>query len=283
MTRLALPVALAMAAFAANSLLNRAAVDSGAIGPAAFAAVRVLAGAAMLGVLVLIRRQALPLWHRRRWAGALSLTAYMVGFSAAYLTLDAGLGALILFGVVQITMFAFGALGGARPSGRQLAGAGVAFAGLAWILWPAGGARVPLSGALWMVAAGIGWGVYTLSGRGEPAALAATAANFCLALPLTALPLLWVRDAAPMTVPGVALAALAGAVTSGLGYALWYALVPRMTPATAATVQLSVPVIALAAGAALLGEAPGWRLILGAAVVLGGIALALPRPRPARG
>ena len=278
MLRLALLVVLTMAAFAANSLLNRAAVDSGAIGPSAFAVLRLLAGAAVLVALVQARRQPLPLWHRRRWAGALSLAAYMAGFSAAYLTLDAGLGALILFGVVQITMFALGALGGARLAPAQIAGAGVAFAGLVWILWPAGGAPVPLSGGLWMVAAGIGWGVYTLSGRGEPAALPATAANFCLALPLAALPLVWVSDPVPASVPGVALAALAGGVTSGLGYALWYSLVPRLSAATAATVQLSVPVIALTAGAALLGEAPGWRLILGAAVVLGGIALALPRP-----
>lgn len=278
MLRLALLVALTMAAFAANSLLNRAAVDSGAIGPAAFAAVRVLAGAVVLVALVLVRRQALPLWHRRRWAGALSLAAYMAGFSAAYLTLDAGVGALILFGVVQITMFALGALGGVAVSARQMAGAGVAFAGLAWVLWPAGGAQVPLTGALWMAAAGIGWGVYTLSGRGEPSALSATAANFCLALPLVALPLVWAADPVPVRLPGIGLAVLAGGVTSGLGYALWYSLVPRLSAATAATVQLSVPVIALAAGAALLGEAPGWRLILGAAVVLGGIALALPRP-----
>ncbi len=278
MLRLTGLVALTMAAFAANSLLNRAAVDSGAIGPAGFAAIRVAAGAAVLAMLVLARRQALPLWHRRRWVGALSLTAYMVGFSLAYLSLDAGLGALILFGVVQITMFALGALGGARVSARQIAGAGLAFAGLSWILWPSGGAQVPLAGGLWMVAAGLGWGIYTLSGRGEPAALPATAANFCLALPLTALPLLWVRDAAPVTVPGVALAVLSGAVTSGLGYALWYSLLPRLGAATAATVQLSVPVIALAAGAVVLAEAPGLHLILGAAVVLGGIALALPRP-----
>lgn len=278
MGRLSLLVVLTMTAFAANSLLNRAAVDGGAIGPSAFAAVRVLAGAAVLVALVALRGQALPLWHRRRWAGALSLAAYMAGFSAAYLTLDAGLGALILFGVVQITMFALGALGGARVSGRQVAGAAVAFAGLAWILWPTGGAPAPLTGALWMVAAGIGWGVYTLSGRGEPSALPATAANFCLALPLVALPLLWGADPVQASVRGLALAALAGGVTSGLGYALWYSLVPRLSAPTAATLQLSVPVIALAAGAALLGEAPGWRLILGAAVVLGGIALALPRP-----
>ncbi len=277
MYRLSALVALTMVAFAANSLLNRAAVDSGAIGPAAFAVVRAGAGAATLVALVLIRQQALPLWNRRRWAGALSLAAYMVGFSAAYLTLDAGVGALILFGVVQITMFTLSALGGAWLSMRQVAGAAVAFAGLGWILWPAGGAPVSLGGGLWMVAAGIGWGVYSLSGRGEPAALSATAANFCLALPLTALPLLWGQTAAPVTAPGVLLAAVAGAVTSGMGYALWYALVPRLNPATAATVQLSVPVIALAAGAALLGEVPGVRLILGATVVLGGIALALPR------
>ncbi|MGD9864494.1 MAG: EamA family transporter, partial [Pseudodonghicola sp.] len=187
--RLPLLVALTMAAFAANSLLNRLAVESGSIAPAGFAAIRVAAGAATLVLLARMRRQPLPLWHRRRWAGALSLAAYMVGFSLAYRSLDAGLGALILFGVVQIAMFALTALGGAPVGARQVLGALVAFGGLAWILWPAGGAAVPLAGAGWMVAAGLGWAIYTLSGRGEPAALPATAANVGLALPLCLLPL----------------------------------------------------------------------------------------------
>lgn len=281
--RLPLLVALTMAAFAANSLLNRLAVESGAISPAGFAAIRVAAGAAMLVLLALLRRQRLPLWNRRRWAGALSLATYMVGFSLAYRSLDAGLGALILFGVVQIAIFVLAALGGAPLGARQVLGALVAFGGLAWVLWPAGGAAVPLGGAIWMIAAGLGWAVYTISGRGEPAALPATAANFCLALPFCLLPLL-LGASGPAPAPlGIGLALLGGAVTSGLGYALWYSLVPQLAATTAATVQLTVPVIALAAGAALLGEAPAPRLILGAAVVLGGIGLALPRQaRPGR-
>jgi len=281
--RLPLLVALTMMAFAANSLLNRWAVDSGAISSAGFAAIRVASGAAMLGLLALARGQSLPLTHRRRWAGALSLAAYMIGFSLAYRSLDAGVGALILFGVVQITLFVAAGVIGAPLGARQMLGAGVAFGGLVWILWPSGGAEVSPAGAAAMVVAGLGWGIYTLAGRGEAQALAASAANFLLALPLCLLPLALGLAGPRPELPGIAPAMISGAVTSGLGYALWYALVPRLAPATAAMVQLSVPVIALAAGAALLGEAPGLRLVLGAAVVLGGIALGLPRQaRPSR-
>lgn len=278
--QLILLVALTMSAFAANSLLNRLAVDGGMIGPSAFAVIRVASGAAMLVALTLLRGKGLRLFDRRRFAGAGALALYMIGFSLAYLTLDAGLGALILFGVVQITMFAVSALRGAPATGRQVAGATIAFVGLVWILWPSGAAAVPLAGSLFMIAAGVGWALYTLSGRGETEPLAASAANFCLALPLTLLPLLWRADMPQPAPAGIALAVLSGAVTSGLGYALWYSLLPRLAAPVAATVQLSVPVIALAAGAVLLGETASPRLILGAVIVLGGIALALLRRGP---
>ena len=274
--RLPLLVALTMIAFAANSLLNRMAVDGGDISSAGYAAIRVAAGAAMLGVLAMLRGQTLPLGHRRRWAGAISLAAYMIGFSLAYQTLDAGLGALILFGVVQIVLFGLSTFSGAPIALRQIAGAAVAFGGLCWILLPGGGTEVSVTGAGWMIAAGAGWAVYTFAGRGEPAALPGSAANFLLALPLCLLPLLVLPDQGIPTTRGIVLAVLGGAVTSGLGYALWYTLLPRLSGPTAATVQLSVPVIALIAGALLLGEAPGMQLVLGAAVVLGGIALGLP-------
>jgi len=281
--RLFLLTALTMCAFAANSLLNRAAVDGGASDPAGFAVVRVLTGALVLSVLVVLRGGRLEMRSRKRLFGAGALSVYMIGFSTAYLTLDAGLGALILFAVVQVSMFVAGSFAGASPSARQWLGAGVALAGLAWVLWPAGGAQVPMRGAALMAAAGIGWAAYSLAGRSEPDALAGTAANFVVALPMTATAL-WVMGGGwHMTPAGIGLAAISGAVTSGLGYALWYRVMPQLSPAVAAVVQLSVPIIAIGAGAALLSEQIDARLIVGAGLVLGGIALAVLRLTRGRG
>ncbi len=278
--RLFLLTALTMCAFAANSILNRLAIDSGAADPAGFAVVRVLAGAAVLAALVFLRGGRLPLGNTRRIVGAGSLSLYMIGFSIAYLTLDAGLGALILFGVVQITMFAVTSVTGTTPGARQIAGAAIALTGLAWVLWPSGEVRVDPAGAALMSAAGMGWAIYSLVGRSEPDALAGTAANFVVALPVTGLVLLFGGTDWHMTVNGHLLAALSGGVTSGMGYALWYRVLPQLAPTTAAVVQLSVPIIAIAGGVALLGEIASLRLVLGAVLVLGGIALAVLRLQP---
>ena len=278
--RLFLLTALTMCAFAANSILNRLAIDSGAGDPAGFAVVRVLSGALVLSLLVWFRAGQLPLRNPRRIAGAGALAVYMIGFSIAYLTLDAGLGALILFGVVQITMFAVTAVTGSAPTTRQIAGAMIALAGLAYVLWPVGAVQVDPTGALLMTAAGIGWAAYSLVGRSEPDALAGTAANFVVALPLTALVLIVSGGEWRMTGVGYGLAIISGAVTSGMGYALWYRVLPQLAPTTAAVVQLSVPIIAILGGVLLLGEVASLRLVLGAALVLGGIALAVLRLRP---
>ncbi len=278
--RLFLLTAVTMCAFAANSILNRLAIDSGASDPAGFAVIRVLSGALVLAVLVWLRGGAIPVLSPRRIVGAGSLSLYMIGFSVAYLTLDAGLGALILFGVVQVTMFAIGAMAGAAPTVRQILGAGIALGGLAFVLWPTGAVQVDLIGACLMTAAGIGWAIYSIAGRSEPDALSGTAANFVVALPITGLALLLLGGSWQMSLLGYGLAALSGGVTSGLGYALWYRVVPQLSPAVAAIVQLSVPVIAIAAGVLLLAEVTSLRLLLGAGFVLGGIALAVLRRNP---
>lgn len=271
--RLILLTCLTMIAFAANSVLNRMAVDAGGIDPSSFAMIRVLAGAVALCMILTVRGGGLPLLARGRVLGALSLAAYMIGFSLAYVTLDAGLGALILFGTVQVSMFGWSALRGARSTMRQITGAGIAFVGLLIALWPTEGTGGDITGAVLMVVAGLGWAAYTLAGKGAKDPLSATAANFVVATPLLAVLLLGTGlHAAPF---GIALAILSGAVTSGLGYALWYTVLPQLQGQTAAVVQLSVPIIAIAGGAVLLGEALSLTLGLSAALVVGGIAIAV--------
>lgn len=265
--------ALTMLAFAANSILTRMAIDGGHIDPSSFAAIRVVAGAVALTMILTIRGGGLPLFERSRIVGALSLAGYMIGFSLAYATLDAGLGALILFGVVQVTIFVYGALRGAVPSTRQIGGAGIAFIGLIIALWPSEGGGSSFGGTVLMVIAGLGWAAYTLAGRGATNPLAATAANFVLATPL--LVILLVGQSLNANIIGVGLAVLCGALTSGLGYALWYSVLPKMTPTTAAIVQLSVPIIAIVAGAVFLGESISMIVVIAAALVVGGIAIAV--------
>lgn len=269
---LGLLVATVMVAFAANSLLNRAGVGQGEIGALEFAAIRTVAGAITLAGLVLLRRKGGLPPGRVMAVGALSLATYMIGFSVAYLRLDAGIGALILFGGVQLTMFAGGLLGGERPAARRWIGSAVALCGLAWMFWPSHGVRIDPAAAAAMAAAALGWGIYSLNGRRTTDPLWATAANFVLAAPLCGLALLLAPGDAPATPQGILLAIISGAVTSGLGYALWYTLLPRLTATAASLTQPSVPVIVLAGGALLLGETVAPATMLAAALVLGGVA-----------
>lgn len=266
-------ISFTMIAFAANSLLTRLAVENGYIDPNSFALVRVLAGVITLGAIMMVRGGTLKLLDRSRIAGASSLAAYMVGFSLAYLTLDAGLGALILFGVVQISMFTYSSVIGVRPTPRQFGGAALAFAGLLLALWPGEGGQSDPMGAGFMVIAGLGWAIYTISGRKAVDPLAATTANFILCLPLLGIVLFSFTSNA--SIAGWGLAILCGGVTSGLGYALWYYVLPQLQGNTAAIVQLSVPIIALLGGAVFLGEPITPIIVLATALVITGIAVAI--------
>lgn len=280
--RIFLLTALVMFAFAANSLLTRFAIIGGHIDPTGFALVRVGAGAAVLAVILWLRGGRLTLWHRSRAFGAVALAVYIIGFSLAYLTLDAGLGALVLFGVVQITMFGYGALFGTAATSRQLVGAAAAFVGLVVVLWPGAQTQVNPVGAALMVAAGVGWAAYTIVGKGSADPLENTASNFVICVPIVACLLL--VQTVHITATGLVLGVLCGGITSGLGYALWYAVLPKLAQSTAAVVQLSVPVIAIVAGAALLAEPLSAKVILATLLVLGGIGLAVSaRSVPAGG
>jgi drug/metabolite transporter (DMT)-like permease len=269
--RLFLLTALTMLAFAANSVLNRWAVGPGHIGAVEFAMVRLVAGAVTLAGLVLWQRRGIAWPGRRgRLAGVAGLSAYLLGFSLAYRGLDAGTGALVLFGTVQVTMFA-GALMAREPvPARRWAGAALALAGLALIAAPGAAGMGPLA---LMAAAGLGWGVYSLAGRGAVDPLAATAWNFVLSVPVV-LPLGLLAGVAAPDGAGLALAVVSGAVTSGLGYALWYAVLPSLGGSRAAVAQLTVPILAALGGAVLLAEWPGLPFWAAAALVLGGVAWA---------
>ena len=269
--RLFLLTALTMLAFAANSVLNRLAVAPGHIGAVEFAMIRVVAGAATLAAVLIVQRGGLA-WPgvRGRLAGVAGLSAYLLGFSLAYRGLDAGTGALVLFGTVQVTMFAGALVLREAVPARRWAGAVLALAGLTIIAAPGAVAVGPLG---LMAVAGVGWGIYSLAGRGASDPLVATAWNFLLSVSLV-LPLGLIAGLEVPEGHGVLLAVISGAVTSGLGYALWYQVLPRLGAARAAVAQLTVPVIAALGGALLLAELPGLRFWLAAALVLGGVAWA---------
>ena len=273
MVRLIFLGTLTMVAFAANSLFNRAALADGGTGPAAFAMLRLVSGTLCLTLLVSLQNGLPRLTGWPRLIGAGSLALYMLGFSFAYVALDAGIGALILFGTVQITMFAGAVLARERPGAARWMGSGLALAGLAGLVWPgAAEAPGPLAAGL-MAAAGLGWGAYSLAGRGAADPLGETAANFLCATPLACL--VWILFSDGLNFHGAMLAILSGALTSGLGYALWYSLLPRLEATVAALMQLTVPVIAVAAGAVLLAEPVTLRIVLASAVILGGVAFGI--------
>lgn len=271
MARLFLLTTLTMIAFAANSLLNRAALTDGAAGPASFAAVRTVSGAVCLFALVYFREGLPKILGSKRWIGTSSLALYMLGFSFAYIALDAGTGALILFGGTQITMFTGALIKGESPTLTRWLGAVMAFSGLVWLLWPGATGAPEFGPAMLMTAAALGWGLYSLAGRSAENPLQETAANFVCAAPITLVIFVLILDG--LSTRGLVLAIISGAVTSGLGYALWYAILPKIDTSLAALSQLTVPIIAAFGGALLLAEPPSMRLIIATFVVLSGVAL----------
>lgn len=265
---------LAVFAFAANSLTARAALADAANDPIAFALVRVLAGAFILAGMLKSR----PTW--RDAPGSVALCVYMFGFAAAYTAMNTATGALILFSAVQITILVISALRGERVPALGIIGCAVAFAGLTFLLYE-NLASAPVLPFAAMLAAGIAWGIYTILGRGSDAPLQQTGRQFLLASVL-ALPAFFAitpgDDGSMLTLEGVFLAVASGAIFSGLGYAVWYAVSPRLPAATTASVQLLTPVVAAGMGALFLAEALEMTFVLTSAIILGGVALTLRKP-----
>lgn len=268
---------VAMVAFAANSVLCRLALGQGLIDAASFTSVRVMSGAATLAVLVLLQHGA-KARGKVAWRSVAALSTYMVCFSFAYLSLSTGTGALILFGAVQITMFLMAMRAREHFPPASWAGLALAIAGLVYLVSPGITAPDP-AGAVMMAIAGIAWGFYSLFGRGTASPLVATARNFVLSVPIVlVVSVLAFRDF-ELSASGVMLAMAAGAIASGVGYAVWYAALRGLTATRAATVQLSVPAIAALGGVVLLSEEPTTRLLIASAATLGGVAVVLAQRR----
>lgn len=267
-----------MIAFASNSLLCRLALKQTDIDPATFTFVRILSGAIALWIVMQTRRAQSR--DADNWWSALALFAYAAAFSFAYLDLPAGTGALLLFGAVQAAMIFWGVRNGERLRAMQIAGLAVAITGLVVLLFP-GLSAPPIVGSILMLSAGVAWGVYSLRGKGEKNPAGATAGNFLRAVPfavaVSIITLPWARADSL----GVTYAIFSGAITSGLGYMIWYSALPGLKAVSAATVQLSVPVLAATGGILLLGEPITLRYALASIAVLGGSALVLIEKRRA--
>ena len=261
---------LSLTAFAANSVLNRAAVADGAIDPAGFAAIRVSSAFVLLVVVFWIKERRLPDWPPSMM-GPVGLLVYILGFSFAYQQLNTGFGALLLFGAVQIAMFVAARARGQAPNGVEMAGAGIAFAGLVYLLLPslALGGVIP---SVMMIAAGIGWAAFSVSGQSATSALGATTSTFgVILIPVI---VIWMfSPGAPVQNIGIILAVISGAITSALGYLVWYTVLPKL--ATAGVMQLSVPVIAILAGIFLLGEPFDLRVWIASTFVIVGVLISM--------
>ena len=264
---------IAMLAFAANSLLCRLALGQELIDAASFATVRVISGAVALTLMML------PRWRVRGrasadWRSAAALFTYMALFSFAYLSLSAGTGALVLFGAVQLTMFIAAMRSGEQFAPLSWAGLTLAIVGLVYLVSPGLTAPDP-TGAVLMAIAGVAWGFYSLLGRDVPDSLEATANNFIYSVPLVIVVSLLFMGDFHSTLSGLLLAAVSGAITSGLGYVIWYSALRGLTATRAATVQLSVPAIAAFGGVLLLSEQITLRLVLASVATLGGVWIVL--------
>jgi len=264
-----------MIAFAGNSLLCRAALKQTTVDAATFTFVRIFSGAAALWLIVKMRHASGRADYRRihgNWLSALALFAYSAAFSFAYVDLSAGTGALLLFGAVQATMILWGLHKGEQLDAIEIVGFIVAVTGLIVLVFPSLSAP-PLIGSILMLGAGVAWGIYSLRGKGEKNLASVTAGNFVRAVPLAAavsiISVHWLH----IDLAGVSYAMISGAITSGLGYVIWYSALQDLKAASAATVQLSVPVLAATGGVLLLGEPLTLRYLLASIAILGGIAL----------
>lgn len=271
---------LAMLAFAGNSLLCRLALKNTGIDAASFTSIRLISAAVALWLIVRLSNKANP--GKGNWPSAFALFAYAAGFSFAYINLTAATGALLLFGAVQTTMIGYGMWRGERLLSLQWLGLVLALGGLVGLTLP-GLSAPPLVSSLLMIGAGAAWGIYSLRGKGAGDPTLVTAGNFLRTVPITVVLSLLMMRHINWDGAGVWYAITSGALTSGIGYAIWYKALPALKATQAATVQLSVPVIAAVGGIILLNESISLRLILASIAIISGIALVILERRKSVG
>ena len=270
LTRIVLLTGLALVAFAANSVLCRLALGEKAIDASSFTIIRLLSGAIVLLILFKIKNNELSSNSKGSWYSGIMLFLYAITFSFAYITLDTGTGALILFGSVQITMIALSLLSGNRLHFTEWLGVIIAFAGFLYLIMP--GVTAPsTTGFLLMTIAGVAWGIYTINGKGSKNPLSDTTFNFLRTVPFIIIMLLVVLKDVNFTSKGILLAIISGGVTSGIGYTIWYMALKGLTSTQAAVVQLLVPVIAAFGGVIFIFEKITFRLSISSTMILGGI------------
>ena len=277
-SRLVTLTGLALLAFAGNSLLCRVALKETTIDAASFTTIRLISGALILWIICAADRGTSNSSGRGDWHSAMALFAYAACFSFAYIDLSAATGALLLFGAVQITMIAYSLYQGERLSTAQVIGFALAIGGLIGLLSP-GFTAPPLQAAALMLAAGVAWGIYSLKGKQASNPTQTTADNFLKTVPMTVVLSLITLSQFSIDMAGALYAIASGALASGAGYAIWYRVLPSLKASQAATLQLSVPVIAAFGGVLLLSEALTSRLIIASIAILGGIAIFIYKPR----
>ena len=267
-----LKICIAMLAFAANSVLCRLALAEQQIDPMSFSLIRVCSGAAVLLLLYIFSVQKAKIqWNIKN---GFSLALYIVAFSMAYLHIDAGVGALLLFGIVQLSMVGYGLCHGEKINIQRGAGLGIAILGIFILLLP--GATAPnLVYVVIMVLSGIGWAMYSIAGKNMQNPLASTLANFVMAIPFVLLAYVAFYTQSFAKPQGILLAVLSGGLASSGAYVLWYAIVKYIDRVTASTVQLSVPCLAILGGSLFIGETIGLRIVLSTVIVLLGIFLVI--------
>ena len=263
---------LAMVAFASNSLLCRLALRQTTIDAASFTLIRLLSGVIALWLIVITRKPGRP--TAGNWTSALALFAYAAAFSFAYISLSVGTGALLLFGMVQATMIFWGLRKGERLNARQWFGLAIALGGLVALVFP-GLSAPPIGGALLMTGAGMAWGIYSLRGKGAGDPTSVTAGNFWRSVVFAAVLSMALLRWTNLDPAGIRYAIVSGAIASGVGYVIWYSALPGLKATTAATVQLSVPVLAAVGGILFLSESITLRLLLASLLILGGIGLVI--------
>jgi drug/metabolite transporter (DMT)-like permease len=271
-TRAIIPTSLAMLAFAGNSILCRFALKTTTIDAASFTSIRLVSAASILWVILLLLGKGGKVLGN--WPSALALFVYAAGFSFAYINLKAGTGALLLFGSVQTSMISFGLWNGERFNVLQIGGFVLAVTGLVVLVFP-GLSAPPLLSSVLMVVAGVAWGIYSLRGRGAGDPTMTTGGNFIRTLPMAAILTLASWSHLQIDTRGTILAIASGSITSGIGYAIWYSALPSLKATQAATVQLSVPVIAAIGGIVLLGEPLSLQLVLASFAILAGVSLVI--------